>query len=50
MDSSGLHVLFDSQVRASALERRLRIICPPGPVRRLFEVSGFADRLSLAYE
>ncbi|HEX5780441.1 MAG TPA: STAS domain-containing protein [Solirubrobacteraceae bacterium] len=50
MDSSGLHVLFDSQVRASALKRRLRIICPPGPVRRLFELSGFADRLSLAHE
>lgn len=47
MDSSGLHVLFDSQARAAALRRRLAIVCPSGPVRRLFEVTGFADRLPL---
>ena len=50
MDSSGLHALFDGQVRASAVGSRLTIICPPGPIRRLFEVTGFADRLSLAHE
>jgi anti-sigma B factor antagonist len=47
MDSSGLHVLFDGQARAYALQRRLAIVCPPGPVRRLFEVSGFGGRLPL---
>jgi len=47
MDSSGLHVIFQSQARAEALRRRLAIICPPGPVRRLFEVTGFAERLPL---
>ena len=47
MDSSGLHVIFDSQVRAATLERRLAIVCPPGPVLRLFEVTGFAERLPL---
>jgi anti-sigma B factor antagonist len=47
MDSSGLNVLFDSQVRAEALQRRLAIVCPTGSVRRLFEVTGFADRLPL---
>jgi len=47
MDSSGLHVLFDGQARAAKLERRLAIICPPGPVRRLFDVTGFSERLPL---
>jgi anti-sigma B factor antagonist len=47
MDSSGLHVLFDTQARVEALQRRLAIICPTGAVRRLFEVTGFADRLPL---
>jgi anti-sigma B factor antagonist len=46
MDSSGLHVLFDCHARAG---ERLAIVCPPGPVRRLFEMTGFADRLPLAY-
>lgn len=45
MDSSGLHVLFDSHARAEALQRRLTIVCPAGAVRRLFEVTGFAERL-----
>ena len=49
MDSSGLHALFDGQVRANEVGCRLTIICPPGPVRRLFDVSGFAERLTLTY-
>jgi anti-sigma B factor antagonist len=47
MDSSGLHVLFDCHARAG---ERLAIVCPPGPVRRLFEITGFADRLPLAHD
>jgi anti-anti-sigma factor len=50
MDSSGLHVLFDSEVRANELGCKLTIVCPAGPVRRLFEVSGFAERFSMAHE
>jgi anti-sigma B factor antagonist len=47
MDSSGLHVLFQSQTRAQTLRRSLAIICPPGPVRRLFELTGYAERFPL---
>jgi anti-anti-sigma factor len=47
MDSSGLHALFDGQARARELRRGLAIICPPGPVRRLFEVTGYAERIPL---
>ena len=50
MDSSGLHALFDSHVRASELGCELTIVCPPGPVRRLFQVSGLAERFALAHE
>ena len=47
MDSSGLHVVSQGQARAQALRRQLVIICPPGPVRRLFELTGFAERFAL---
>src|SRR3954467_12346158 len=30
MDSSGLHALLDADARASALNRRLAVICPAG--------------------
>ena len=28
-------------------ERRLAVVCPPGPVRRLFEVAGVTDLLAI---
>lgn len=40
MDSSGLHALWRARRRALALNRRLAIICPGGPVRRLFDIAG----------
>lgn len=43
MDSSGLHVLHDARHRADRLNRRLAVICPPGPVRRLFDIAGLDD-------
>jgi anti-sigma B factor antagonist len=48
MDSSGLHALLEAQERVCELRRRLTIICPPGSVRRLFEVAGVVDRFTLA--
>jgi anti-anti-sigma factor len=48
MDSSGLHALLDAQERVCELRRRLTVICPPGSVRRLFEVAAVTDRLTLA--
>ena len=47
MDSSGLHVLLDTRSRVRDLNRQLAIICPPGPVRRLFDIAGVAERLPL---
>jgi anti-sigma B factor antagonist len=47
MDSSGLHLLDETQVRLSSLSRRLAVICPRGPVRRLLDVAGVAERLPL---
>ena len=45
MDSSGLHVLIDANERAKALRRRLSIVCPPGNVRRIFDLTGLAVSL-----
>jgi anti-sigma B factor antagonist len=37
MDSSGVHVLADAQRLA---EERLTIVCPPGDVRRVLDLTG----------
>lgn len=47
MDSSGLHAVFDGHTRATALGRRMAIALPPGPVRRLFELTGSSERLDV---
>jgi anti-sigma B factor antagonist len=47
MDSTGLHALFDADALAQKSGGRLEIVCPPGPVRRLFEIVGYDGRLSL---
>jgi len=50
MDSSGVHALLQGQTRVEELQRRLTIICPPGPVRRIFELAGVRGPLSLAVD
>jgi anti-sigma B factor antagonist len=47
MDSSGVHVLLTADERARKLNRRLAVICPRGPVRRLFEVAGVSSQLPI---
>ena len=47
MDSSGLHAVFDGYRRAAALGRHLAIAVPPGPVRRLFDLTGYSERLTV---
>lgn len=47
MDSAGLHALVDARHDVRRLRRRLAIVCPPGPVRRLFDISGLAAVLPL---
>jgi anti-sigma B factor antagonist len=47
MDSSGLHVLLDAHRMAGEMRRRLTIVCPPGNVRRVFEITGLATTLRI---
>lgn len=43
IDSSGLHVLLRARGLLGREDRSLALICPPGPVRRVLEVSGIVD-------
>jgi anti-sigma B factor antagonist len=47
LDSSGLSVILRARALLGREERSLAVICPPGPVRRLFDVSGAAELLFL---
>lgn len=47
MDSTGLHVVFKARARAEELGRRFAVVCPDGPVRRLFDITGYAERLPI---
>jgi anti-sigma B factor antagonist len=47
LDSSGLSVLLRARALLAQDDRALAVICPPGAVRRLFEVVGIADLLAL---
>ena len=47
LDSSGVTVLLRARAVLGRDERALLVICPPGPVRRIFEVAGIADLLAL---
>ena len=47
LDSSGLSVLLRARALLGRDERGLAVICPPGTVRRLFEIAGVRDLLFL---
>lgn len=47
LDSSGLGVLLRARALLGREDRAVAIVCPPGPVRRLFEVAGVVDLLFL---
>jgi anti-sigma B factor antagonist len=47
LDSSGLSALMRARALLGREERALAVVCPPGPVRRLFEVAGVIDLLFL---
>jgi anti-sigma B factor antagonist len=47
MDSSGLKVVLGLRRRVDELRRRLAIVCPPGRVRRVFELAGVDGALPL---
>jgi anti-sigma B factor antagonist len=46
-DSSGMRLLLRARALLGREDRALVIVCPPGPVRRLFDVIGIADLLLL---
>jgi anti-sigma B factor antagonist len=47
LDSSGLNVILRARALLGREDRGVAVVCPPGPVRRLFEVAGIADLLFL---
>ena len=47
LDSSGLRLILRARGRLAREDRALAIVCPPGPIRRLFELAGIADLLFL---
>ncbi len=47
MDSTGLRVLLDGRSAATARGARFAVVCPPGPVMRVFEVAGVAPSFVL---
>jgi anti-sigma B factor antagonist len=47
LDSTGLRLVLRWRALLAREERALAIVCPPGPVRKLFDVAGIADLLFL---
>jgi anti-sigma B factor antagonist len=47
IDSSGVNVVMRARAVLGREDRQLVVICPPGPVRRIFEVAGIDDLLVL---
>ncbi len=47
IDSSGLHVLMRARGLLGREDRALALVCPHGPVRRVFELSGHSELFAL---
>lgn len=47
LDSTGLGVLMNALRRLTRQSRDLRIVCPPGSVRRVFELTGLDGTFSI---
>jgi anti-anti-sigma factor len=45
LDSSGLGVFMHAHDRLRRVNRDMTVQCPPGPVRRLIEITGVAELL-----
>ncbi len=50
MDSTGLALLIDAQRRLSSRGRGFAVVCPPGPLMRVFETTDMVDRLGVHAE
>jgi anti-sigma B factor antagonist len=47
IDSSGIHALLQVRGRVDALNRRLAVVCPLGPIHRAFRLTGLDVALPL---
>jgi len=47
LDSSGLLAVLHARGLLARDQRALAVVCPPGPVRQLFEVAGVAEQFFL---
>jgi anti-sigma B factor antagonist len=47
IESAGLHVLLRARGLLGREERALAVVCPHGPVRRVFELSGHSELFAL---
>jgi anti-sigma B factor antagonist len=47
VDTTGIGVLISALRRLTRQERSFRLVCPPGNVRRIFELSGLDGTFSL---
>ena len=47
LDSSGVNVLMRARALLGREDRELVVICPPGPARRIFEITNLDDLLVL---
>jgi anti-sigma B factor antagonist len=47
MDSSGINTLLRARALLGREERRIVLVCPPGPVRRVLELAGIVDLFAL---
>jgi anti-sigma B factor antagonist len=47
LDSSGLQVMLRARALLGREDRALAVVCPHGPVRRVFELSGVSEIFAL---
>jgi anti-anti-sigma factor len=47
IDSTGIHVLMRARGLLGREDRQLAVVCPYGPVRRVFELSGTSELFAL---
>ena len=48
LDSAGLHVLLNARRRLTRRSRTLRVLCGPGPVRRVIELARLIETLNVS--
>ena len=45
MDSTGLALLINANRRLTLRRKGFAVVCPPGPLRRVFEITDMIDTL-----